>query len=59
MNGYGPSILLISGTYGLATVATQRWTVSLLLFLQVGAVWYTLRVSGARSGVRRCAGAVF
>jgi hypothetical protein len=59
VKGYGPSILLIAGTYGLATVATQRWMVSLLLFLQVGAVWYTLRVSGARAGVRRCAGAVF
>lgn len=59
MKGYGPSILLIAGTYGLATVASHRWVVSLLLFLQVGAVWYTLRASGARAGVRRCAGALF
>ena len=59
MSGYGPAILLIAGTYGLATVATQRWTVSVLLFLQVGTVWYTLRASGARTAVRRGAGVVF
>jgi len=57
--GYGPLILLIVGTYVLATMSARPWTVSLLLFVQVGTVWYALHGSGARAGVRRCATAVF
>jgi hypothetical protein len=57
--GYGSAILLIVITYALAVTVTQRWTVSLLLLVQVVTVWQALRASGARPGVRLGAAAVF
>src|SRR4051812_41860308 len=56
---YGLAILLIAATYVLATLPARRWTVPLLLLVQVGTVWYALRTSGVRLGVRRCATVVF
>jgi len=57
--GDGPAILLIVLTYVLAVTLTQRWAVSLLLLVQVVTVWYALRASHARPGVRLGAAGVF
>jgi ion channel len=56
---YGPAIVLIALTYVLGTLASQRWTISLLLLIQIGTVWYALRVSRARPAVRLTAGSLF
>jgi hypothetical protein len=56
---YGPLMLLIAGTYVLGTLANHRWTVSLLLFAQIGTVWYALRISRAHTSLRMIAGIVF
>jgi Ion channel len=56
---YGLAILLIVGTYALGTMASQRWTVSTLLFVQIGTVWYSLRASQAHAGVRLSAALIF
>jgi Ion channel len=40
-------------------VADRRWMVTVLLFVQSGTVWRTLRTSRARPGVRHAASAVF
>lgn len=58
-DSYGPAILLIAGTYVIGTLASQRWTVSLLLFAQIGTVTYALHVSKARTGLRVAAVVVF
>jgi hypothetical protein len=57
-DSYGPLILLIAGTYVIGTTANHRWTVSLMLFTQVGTVWYALRVSRARTSLRAPAAVV-
>src|SRR5689334_22632671 len=56
---YGPLMLLIAGTYVIGTVANHRWTISLLLFAQIGTVWYALRVSGAHTSLRILAALIF
>jgi len=56
---YGPLMLLIAGTYVIGTVASHRWTISLLLFAQIGTVSYALRVSHARTSLRVLAAVVF
>ena len=56
---YGPLMLLIAGTYVIGTIATHRWTISLLLFAQIGTVWYALRVSRAHTSLRVLAAVVF
>lgn len=58
-NSYGPLMLLIAGTYVIGTVANHRWTISLLLFAQIGTVWYALRVSGAHTSLRVLAALIF
>jgi uncharacterized membrane protein HdeD (DUF308 family) len=58
-DSYGPVILLIAVTYVLGTLATHRWTVSVLLFAQIGTVWHALRISRARPGVRVSAAVIF
>ncbi|MEU4426589.1 potassium channel family protein [Actinoplanes sp. NPDC024001] len=57
--GYGLVLLLIVVTYVLALLSEERWMVSVLLFVQTGTVWQTLRVSQARAGMRLIAGLVF
>ncbi|KHD73483.1 ion channel protein [Actinoplanes utahensis] len=57
--GYGLVLLMIIGTYLIALLATNRWMVVLLLFVQTLTVWQALRVSGARAGMRLAAAAVF
>jgi hypothetical protein len=58
-NSYGPLMLLIAGTYVIGTVSSHRWTVSLLLFAQIGTVWYALRVSHAHTSLRVLAAVIF
>ncbi|MET3423008.1 hypothetical protein BJ973_002220 [Actinoplanes tereljensis] len=58
-DSYGPAILLIAATYVIGTTAADRWSVSLLLFAQIGTVFYALRVSRARPAVRLGAALVF
>jgi hypothetical protein len=58
-DSYGPLILLIAGTYMLGSAAGHRWTISVLLFAQIGTVWYALRISQARPSLRILAAVVF
>jgi hypothetical protein len=58
-DSYGPLIVLIAITYVIGTLATVRWSVSLLLFAQIGTVWYALRISHAHPPVRLVAALVF
>jgi hypothetical protein len=50
--GYGAVIGLIAVTYVLASEPMNRWTVSALLVVQIGTVWYSLRTAGANAAVR-------
>ena len=47
-HSYGSVLILIAITYGLSTVATERWQRSVVLLIQVVTVWIALRVSQAR-----------
>jgi hypothetical protein len=58
-NSYGPAIVLIALTYLAGTVTVLPWTVSLLLLVQIGTVWYALRISVARPAVRLTAALIF
>jgi hypothetical protein len=58
-HSYGPLMLLICATYVIGSITTQRWTVSLLLFAQIGTVWYALLVSRAHTSLRALAAVVF
>jgi hypothetical protein len=58
-DSYGPLMVLIAGTYVIGTVANHRWAVSLLLFAQIGTVWYALRVSRAHLSLRVLAAVLF
>jgi hypothetical protein len=57
--GYGMAIVLIVATYALAVTADERWKVPVLLLVQVVTVWYALRASRARPGLRIGAAGVF
>jgi hypothetical protein len=57
--GYRFLLVLIVATYVLALHAEARWVVTVLLFVQTGTVWQALRISGARTGLRVAAAAVF
>ena len=52
-HSYGSVLILIAITYGLSTVATERWIRSVVLLIQVVTVWIALRVSQARRPVLR------
>jgi hypothetical protein len=54
-HSFGSVLILISITYGLSTVATERWERSVVLLLQVVTVWIALRVSHARRRVQQVA----
>jgi hypothetical protein len=58
-DSYGPLIVLIATTYVIGTLATERWSVSLLLFTQIGTVWYALRISHARESLLITSALVF
>ena len=57
-HSYGSVLILITITYALSTVATQRWERSVVLLIQVVTVWIALRVSHARRQVLRFADGV-
>ncbi|MCY1141049.1 potassium channel family protein [Actinoplanes sp. Pm04-4] len=57
--GYAPVIGLIIFTYVLATSVTERVGVALVLVVQVGTVWYVLRLASIRPHLRNAATAVF
>jgi len=57
-HSYGSVLILITVTYGLSTVATERWQRSVVLLIQVVTVWIALRVSHARRPVLRFADVV-
>jgi hypothetical protein len=58
-DSYGPLMLLIATTYVIGTVANHRWTISLLLFAQIGTVWFALRISRAHTSLRVLAAMIF
>ena len=58
-NSYGSVLVLILVTYVLSVTLSQSWTRSLVLLVQIGAVWLALHVSGARRPVRLLATTVF
>jgi Ion channel len=58
-HGYALVLLLILATYVLALVADRAWMMTVLLFVQTGTVWQTLRTSRARPSVRLAAAGVF
>src|SRR5215470_19567913 len=53
---YGSVLLLILFTYVFSVGVTERWAASLVVMVQIAAVWVALRVSQARRVVRRTAG---
>ena len=57
-HSYGSVLILIAITYGVSTVANERWERSVLLLIQVVTVWIALRVSHARRPVLRFADGV-
>ena len=57
-HSYGSVLILIAITYGLSTVANERWERSVVLMIQVVTVWIALRVSHARRPVLRFADGV-
>ena len=57
-HSYGSVLILIAITYGLSTVANERWERSVVLSIQVVTVWVALRVSQARRPVLRFANGV-
>jgi Ion channel len=58
-NSYGSVLVLILVTYVLSVSLSQSWARSIVLLVQIGAVWLALHVSGARRPVRLVATAVF
>ena len=57
-NSYGLVLLLILVTYVLSASTATRWTVSLVLFVQIATIWVTLRASQAHRRLREVIGAV-
>ena len=51
-DSYGLVLLLILMTYALSATLTASWTASLVLAVQIGTVWVTLRASRARRSAR-------
>ena len=58
-DSYGLVLLMIVATYVLATALKQGWSLTIVLVVQIGAVWLTLRTSQARRGLRRVAMGLF
>ncbi|MCO8275891.1 hypothetical protein M1L60_35465 [Actinoplanes sp. TRM 88003] len=56
---YAPVIGLIVLAYVLATSITERICVALVLVVQIGTVWYVLRLASIRPHLRRAATGVF
>lgn len=58
-DSYGLVLLLILVTYALSAALTASWTGSLVLAVQIGTLWVTLRASRARRSVRALADIAF
>lgn len=58
-DSYGLVLLLILVTYALSAALTASWTASLVLAVQIGTLWVTLRASRARKSVREVANIAF
>ena len=56
-NSYGLVLLLILVTYVMAASTATRWTVSLVLFVQIATIWVTLQASQAHRRLREVTGA--
>ena len=54
-DSYGLVLLLILVAYALSVALTASWTASLVLAVQIGTLWVTLRASQARRSVRTIA----
>jgi hypothetical protein len=54
-DSYGFMLLLVMATYTVSVSVTQTWAGSIVLTVQLATVWFTLRTSQARPGVRRVA----
>jgi Ion channel len=57
-NSYGLVLLLILVTYVLSASTATRWTVSLVLFVQIATIWVALRASQAHHRLREVAAAI-
>ena len=57
-NSYGLVLLLILVTYVLSAATATRWTVSLVLFVQIATIWVTLQASQAHRRLRQVTGAI-
>jgi len=57
-NSYGLVLLLILVTYVLSASTAARWTVSLVLFVQIATIWVALRASQAHRRLREVAAAI-
>jgi Ion channel len=57
-NSYGLVLLLILVTYVLSASTATRWTVSLVLFVQIATIWVALRASQAHRRLREVAAAI-
>jgi Ion channel len=58
-DSYGLVLLMIIGTYVLATTLSERWGATIMLFAQIATVRLSLHTSQARRGVLVVANAVF
>jgi hypothetical protein len=52
-NSYGLVLLLILVTYVLSASTATRWTVSLVLFVQIATIWVTLQASQSHRRLRQ------
>ena len=50
-DSYGSILVLLVISYSLSVALTEPWQRSIILFVQIGVVWLTLRVSRARRSV--------
>jgi Ion channel len=57
-NSYGLVLLLILVTYVLSASTATRWTVSLVLFVQIATIWVALRASQAHRRLREVTAAI-
>ena len=57
-NSYGLVLLLILVTYVLSASTATRWTVSLVLFVQIATIWVALRASQAHRHLRQVTGTI-
>lgn len=51
-DSYGVVLLLVVVTYIVSVSVTEEWATSIVLTVQLATVWFTLRISQARPGIR-------